>query len=523
MPKIQYNKTGGKIIFDSEDWLSGINPAVDSSYDQFIGRSLISSTRSINPYYKLGALCPGPVGTAVTNNAQISAVLLNMVMIGGNGYAISSDAKIFKASGTDGALSAVSPFPYTTLAGTGIVGEDIVSYYIGATQYLFYSWYNGTNGDVGRYDLNTTFDNDWLSTVPANYAVIGKSNPLPMKVGYDDCLYIGDGNNLHQLDGQTGDNGTLTKEKLKLPKGYIITSMELFSPSSLAIFAYRNNAGTGFNSSESKCFFWDYVNADPYKVIDLNDNYVRGSFSWKGTIGCFTRGKRNAMYAEPKSKIRLYNGEIFDTLDVFDYGLPVNGGIETFTDHILFNAEGNIFSYGSVVKGLPNTLHFPYHTGTGNASGLLKSVSSTLLVTSYGATTVGLLSLDNASFRTGQVATISAYPDTPDGMKCQAKSVVIEYHDGAKGGLGVNTYIKADIDRTNSQLTASLANVIAGTTNTPDELIKTYRFCSDGSTLPFFQSLAFIASWSTVEGNTITDAPKIKRVIINFDYTETIK
>lgn len=516
MPQITTNKSGGRIVFNSKDWLSGINFIDESSDENFIGATLNSNTKIFNPFNNLGAACAGPELVDVTNVSIVGDEFRMGVIgqdTGGTNYAygITTNAELHRIDTTTGALSSGGSWKHSISGSAPEIGEEVVTYKIGSTDYLFYSWYDTSNGDVGRYDFDTTFDDDFMSTVPSGAASFNRSNPMPMKVGLDDILYIADGNELHAFDGQTGANGTLSKSVLTLPTDYVITSLATYEPRTLLIFAYKKNNSATLKT-DCKVFFWDYLDLDPYRVIDLDDNFARGAFNWKGTIGCFTTGRRNPITKEQESNIQLFDGDIFQTVQTFEGDVPLNGGVEVFTNHIMFQSGGVVYGYGNFFKGMDNGLH--KITQGNNVTGMLLAISSELIVASFGTGIAGGLQiLDQDTFSSSMVMeTIAAHPDFPPRVKGKITQVTVVFAAPATAGRSVLIKINTD--------TNDLDNLDTISTVTSDQLIQTY-YQAVGGLFPLFRNIGIRLEAGA--GTNNTDFPKIKEVSIDFEYNNLDK
>jgi len=99
---------------------------------------------------------------------------------------------------------------------TGELGED-VALYQGALYYTYN--HSGSAGDVGKYDLSSTWDDDWGSTVPSGKAALA-SAPHQMCVELNDSLYIANGRYIAEWDGTT-----FMPQQLDLPTGTIVQSI----------------------------------------------------------------------------------------------------------------------------------------------------------------------------------------------------------------------------------------------------------------------------------------------------------
>lgn len=511
MPQISYNKTGGIVVFDAADWLAGINKQplenISSIGD---GNSYVVN---INPFKTRGILSPGPAITDATNGSVITTRLLQSVSKADSNYGISVGGKIHKFDNNN-AVTNAGAFPHTISAHGGhatVVGHDIVTYKIGSTQYAFYSWSDNTDGDIGRFDLNATFDDDWMSTVPAvGAAVLDTKSVHPLIVGDDDILYVGDGPNVH---GYENVSDTFSKNIFKLPSEYTITCFSKIDPGYLVVFAYKDTgSNTGFNNTESTAFFFDYNTSDPVKIVPLNDYYVDGAFSWNGTIGCFTQGNRDLMTGQQAVKLRLYNGSSFEQVASFTGTIPVSGGVQSYDSHILFNSGGSIYSYGTIYPDLGITFH--KIASKYSESGLLNQTdSNTLYLSSAGSP--GLAKISPTTFSNEVASTLSTKQvdiQTPHGHTAKVKDITIKYYSTSDtNSKTLRNYIVCDS-------TASLFDTVKDTTNNQ---IKRHFYLSSGATLPSFnQTLGLEFNWDA-SGDGIT-APRIKSASIEFEYIKTL-
>lgn len=509
MPQIQLGKTEGRVTWDEKDWLSGLN--TQSNVNAFLGGSLLNAS-NLNPYSPLGILQPGFLAENVTGVSAVTAVLKNAVIHNTKAYAVADNALLHEIAVTTGEVTTPTTFPHMITAHGGhstVTGEDVITYYIGATKYLFYSWKDATDGDIGRYDLATTFDDDFMSTIPASAAVLDTKNPHPLIIGDDDIMYIGDGNNVHAFDGQTGVNGTLSKNDLILPKGYIITSFAKYNNQTLVVFAYKQSSSSGNFQSEAKAFFWDYLALDPFKIVDLDDYYVTGAFSWKGTIGCFTEGSRDIFAGNKIRKLRLFNGSEFDILAEFSDSMPVNGGIQTYANHIAWNAGGKLYFYGNVFKGLDNVLN-QVSAGSGTTSGLYKMFSSGVQLISSGTTTSGGLQLfaNNKWIADASTYLKNAFPEF-NGKKGKIKKVAVDWFGSTTGGRRISLQVIYDQAASNDIFTYLQENSYSA--------VSEYYNDGGGNPLPeFTKSLGIFLVWDGSTG-TSTSAPRVKSITVDFD------
>lgn len=538
MPRIEQNQTGGRIIFDADDFLEGLNLQYDapSSPAQRIGNGFASAT-GLNPYRFLGYASPGFFANDCTNVSQVAAYIRNGVPNGTYAYLIGSGALLHQLNVQTATptLTSDATWPHTITHGghTSIAGEDIVIYNanIGGTSAarLFYSWNDNTDWNVGTYDFAATFDDDFMTTVPAGTLLSGATTPTlasgagkphPLTVGSDDILYMGDQNYVHAYDGNTGANGTFTAAVLTLPLGFTITSFARTS-NFLMIFAYRaQNAGTvstlgGFYYGETRCYAWDYISLDPTYVYTIDDNYVSEAFEYQGTVGCFTRGRTlDLANTDRNNRVQIFNGAYFEPLFTFSAtAVPGRGGVNIIDRAIQWNSNGDIFQYGSNYPGLPVGLQKIGKVTNGVSAGVLKSFTSRDLYISAGAGAgLGMEYLrtgsyyDQASFNT-----VLAQPDFPQGNYGRVKRVKIAFAKTNTSTLSASISVSLYSDGFDT--TSSIINAVSTINST--NLVKEYMYTDGGAELPVFNALQLQVNWNSATGTG--QAPIIKNVEIEYE------
>ncbi len=540
MPSISYNRDGGKITWDKDDWLAGLHPNYSSAAGDTpapIGNAQLTFSQSMNPYRYFGYASPGFNPTDVTGVSAVTDSPLRHIVIaydtdgtdGYYGFGINSNTKIFRIDTTTGEVT--SPHTITSASGT-VEGNDIVQYAVNIasvrTPAVFYSFNNtgATAGNplwnVGMCNLAGTYDDDFMTTVPASpLAVLSAGGdaityPHPMIVGDDDILYIADANVLNAFDGATGANGTYSTDVLTLPAGYRITSFAKLKQR-LVIFAYKElrknanaNPGSFFNT-ETKAFFWNYLDLDPYDSVDLNDNYCSAGFNYMGTVGCFTQGRKPVPGSTQFSAMKIFNGDEFDTVAMFDDNIPIHGGVQVVGDTIMFctNTSGSrsaIYQFGSPYPGFPDGLN-KVTSGTGTSAGALCSLSTTLQVVSTGTGTSGGLQKLQNNFTTGSVAPALASPVFSEGHRGVMKSATVTFGKASSGGRALTVSLVGN-NLTNTTIVAALETV--DSTN----IRKKYEFQSDGALPPQFDSVHPVASWGS--GSGATDAPIVQSIELEY-------
>ena len=287
-------------------------------------------------------LLKGMNRTAVTSNVAYG--------VGGN--------KLQKFSST--AVTNASPFPHT-ITGTGaIIGED-VAYYKGN---LYYSYNDaGAAGNFGKYDLSTTFDDDYGSTVPTSAEAL--QNAPHQMVAANQSIYITNGRFVAELDG-TEATYVLTAEALD----FIDTNKTVASISwnGQLYIAVNSPNITGANANQSAIYTWDGYsddwNGDPYEV--------------NGRISAlFTKNGITFVWYESRigtSSINTFgylgDGRVIP-LSTFDGDLPEYYQVSERGDYIVWLSGNLVYAYGSLSEqtvGLSQLLTSSYATGGGIAT-----------------------------------------------------------------------------------------------------------------------------------------------------------
>jgi len=514
MPKVNINyKTGtGRVVWDMEDWVSGMNK--EGKTYSMTGRSLILDgvKGGVNPFKNVGALMPCDGPQNLTNYATVTAAITGAATDGYYVYGIGSDAKIQRAIRSTAVISTTGwPVSITAHAGHNTpVGEDIIIYNQGGTDYAFYSWSDNTDGDVGRFNLDATFDDDYMSTVPSGGAVLSTKNYHPMIVALN-RLFIGDGNKLHQLI-----NTTYSASKLELPTGYIITSFSLLD-SYLIIYAHRQR-GTTVERFNATAFIWDFVSPTWDREIPLDDEYVYCGFTWKGIPGCITSGTKNLYsFASNLTKLKLFDGQKFNIVEAIkEHIIPVKNGVTTNENYLLFMASdavsSTIFCYGSPNPDIAPTL-IKTASLIGATPGCLSSWNLGLTTRLWSSTngdgsTGGRWQVHIAAPAQADCYLLPAWPQLNKRDKMLFTSITIKFFSSSAstgGSLDFNLVVDNLTEKT----------VFSSLKTTSYNEKKEYRALANGNSLGTAeQAVGAYLKWLA---GTDNDFPKIRDIIIDFN------
>ena len=226
-------------------------------------------------------------------------------------------AATYQAIVTD--ISAHAGHDFTTIpsTSTGYWGEDVIIYRVGPTNYLFYTWNDNVDGDVGRATVaGASPDDDFMSQAsggPAGYAALYLGVPHIFAEGADRKLYVTNRNYVSSFDGDTGANGTFDVDAYNLGPGWIATDVKKFG--NLLAIASVNMVGTIIPIGQDFAFsagtmvtLWNMTESGLGLVRPVNDNGVTAIFPYFNNLYAFSNGKGST------GKISKLVGERFEVI-----------------------------------------------------------------------------------------------------------------------------------------------------------------------------------------------------------------
>ncbi len=508
MPSISKNSSGGVIRWDKDDWLKGLGQNQETSLNQTLTvDNGFAFMNGMDPFRALGYLQPGVNPSDATNISVVDATVSNAVTYGDKAYFIAG-TKLHEFTISTNTVTNNGTFPRTITG--AVTGLDVVIYNVGSAPFLFYKYAKSSGGDVGRYDLASTFVDNYMSTVPSGAALLDTDEFAGMIKGSDDILYIFDGPNLHYYDGQSG---TFVKNKLTLPKSTIITCAAK-TEDMLVLFNYeKTTALSSSNRSNCTAFAWNYVDADPVHAYPIDANYISASFSYNGTIGCFGSGRANSISPGQQNKLFLFDGSKFQVILTLPQSNPVFGGVEVAGNVIYWNSGGKIFQYGSPYVGLNKALNI-VSVGGGSSSGFLKNLTGSNLFSSSGASTgQGLQKFSTGFFPTAQFITSAVTPPMPQGRRARIKEIKIHWGKVTSGGPAFELQVVLNKGQ-------SAAYVVQGkTVVTEPYLYETYRQDINGVNFGSlkFDTIELEGTYSSGAG-TSSAPPYLQAVEVYYTY-----
>jgi len=498
MPTIKDNL----IIYDERDWLFGLHQQAGLGYPTLTNG--LDSASNADPLRFLGYASPGEDPTDVTNVSEIDGVLRNIVYseTASKGYGVGG-TKLHEINSLTGAITNTGgDFPHAV---TGQTMSDVIKYNMGGAEYIFYSYYDGTDGDIGRFTSgSSTFtDSYWQTTLSGT--ALSANTEIPMVVGDDDILYFGQGNELWGIDGP---NTTALETVLTLPDEYTIRSFAKWGNDTLVIFASTNSVSS-LSEGKATAFFWDYLSLDPYRVLELTGSNCGGAFSYRGTIGCFTSGISADTIGVLTCHLNIYDGIKFKKVHSLNTSqkYPIHGGVQVIGKAIFANAGGKVYSFGSPYDGIDAGIN-QIASGDGSTSGALTTLASNKMLISSGTTTSGGLNIFNGNYTTGSLQTVFAEPIFGMRQKGKVKRVRVEFAKSASGGRSAAVSL-LNREAVSSEIIAATTTITAGS-----EVIER-EYDTSNAPLLEFSGLQAQITWGS--GSAATDAPIIRRIIVEFN------
>lgn len=406
-----------KLIYQN---FMGLAPAGSSRSNLKLGQDYhIASASDLDLISNPGVLKVGKsAGTDLDSNNNISNIIRNFYhSYNGTGtsvtaYSVEKGAKIHKTNSTGtGTTDDFTNYPVSIVAEgathnggtphTTFVGEDILTYRVGSTTYVFVSYNDNTDGDVARITLDGgTKDFDFMSGTASGGATLGLF-PHVMREGPNGFLYISDGPSIHKFDGQTGANGTFTASVIDLPAGWVIYDMidhkGFLWILAIQEFTYLANISS-YPPRKAGIFVWNYVSnrSGSFSGFEsgtpfMLDNTMRlGSiFIHNGQVHTLTLSGSN------RTQLRRYDGKVFNLVwDEPGDILPNRGGVTSYLGQLTWAANGGgIYTFGSAGQGYPEVFNYIGSTGSTQGAVTIDSFGK-LWVSFYNGSTYELNVLD---------------------------------------------------------------------------------------------------------------------------------
>ncbi len=526
------HKTGGTIVWDKDDFKAGLGPQGGFTLSPnlpYMDANGFANISRIDPFLFYGALTPGygPGANSTNSSSLVSAIVAMELIDNSTALGVDAGGKIQSLTITSNTISVAGSFPHTIAyaSGSGYVGQDGIIYRHNSsgasTVSFFYSAYNSNNWDVGAYVGLSSFDDDFMSTVPASPLDITtgdgddstqRTAPHPMEIGADGILYIGSGRYLHAYDGNTGTNGTFSSKVLTLPQGFQIVALKKYQNIFIIVGNYYNTT-TGTSTGEALLYTWDYMASDISSVTSLEDFYVSALFIWNGSPTVITNGPpaRNG-----GNKIKVISGNQVTKIADFDGTIPVNRGVVIQNDIIYMNAGGRLLAMGDKYRKsyAINYLNLASASGISGVLQYAELITGFVLSSATAASTAPCINTIyvNNGMGAASCKTFFVNPNFPYDKVGRVRSVIVEYYQELAAGN--NGALTMQLITNNS---ATTHTVISGMSTVSLPLQRKYNQITSGGKLPAFSTIGWQASWTT---STTASSPQICRVEIEYELEE---
>ena len=297
--------------------------------------SVMTNVDVINGDY----LTQGPALTSLINGTQAGVVteLINFIM----DKAVSSDvtygigaSKLFKIGSTTVTTDATWPHTITECKD----GQSIQV--LKGNLYAFFN--KTTSGEILKYDLGSSFDDDWGSTVPTGKVAL--QNALHPSDKKEDIILFGNG---RYVGSYIAETNTLNASKLDFGIDCAVADVIY----SAGYWYIAINAGvTGTNRTEGQVYLYDGSATVSTLADETGVGMQRIGFLYRvnGIIYVAFQDLTSPGYS-----IGYIVGSQIKPLGKFTGSLPTFNQKTLYKNTILFISSGNVFSAGAVIEDLP--------------------------------------------------------------------------------------------------------------------------------------------------------------------------
>jgi hypothetical protein len=357
---------------------NGFAPAwFKSTYPFFGDKDHASDMKNID-LTDPNSMTQGPAPTALTAGTEAGAVtttvksFLRHVTSDDVSFALGG-AKLYQISST--AVTNAGVFPHTIDKAT-VTGEDGEGLCYHKTKLYYFYNHSGSAGDIGQYDMATTFDDDWGSTVPTGFAAL-QTGPHQAINGGDDEVYFTNGRYM----GAIRTSGILEPQALDFWTD-AQTSSVTWNQNRVIVAVNRPNV-TGSNMNQSGVYTWNGVagswEGDPIEVNGrIGALYTKNgvTFVWWQDAG--TSSEFNLGYLV---------GTQIKGLKKCEGTLPLYYQVGEFKGYLAWISDGLVYLYGSSDPDTPiKFFQYTSSTYTTTVGGIGFALGS-LMTASHNAST----------------------------------------------------------------------------------------------------------------------------------------
>lgn len=305
-----------------------------------LGNSGHASTMSEADILTPRFITQGPGLSNLTNGTQTGAVdelisfIMDKAVASSQTYGIGA-TKLFRIAPST--VTNSGAWPHTI---TGATDGESVEYLKGN---LYYFYNKSSGADIGKFDLSSTFDDDWGSTTPSGAAALQKAlHPVASK---EDLMVFGNGRYLG-LYNATSD--TLSPTKLDFGNNHEVADVVFHANQWLLAVNY---GVTGTNRTTSQVFLYDGSGVSSILSDEVAVGVQRIGFLFP-IDGVVFIAYQDLSFAGG-FKIGFINGRQITDIGSFTGSLPGFNQKTLYKNTILYATSGLIYSTGAVIDSLP--------------------------------------------------------------------------------------------------------------------------------------------------------------------------
>lgn len=355
------------------NFLGGFAPAwYKETYPSYGNKNQAGSMLNIdltNPGY----LTQGPGLADLTAGTQADAV--TTLIKGIADLSVASDVtygvggnKLYKISST--AVTNAGAWPHTIdkATVTAELGES-VCFYKGALYYTYN--HSGSLGDIGKFDLNATFDDDWGSTVPSGASTLA-TGPHQAIAGGNDNMYIANGRYICSFD-----NTTLIPQALDFPVDSVVNSIAWMSD---RIWCAVNRPNlSGANKNTASIYVWDGT-TDSWEAEIRVMGYIGALYVKNGILYVFYRD----ISSTGGYKLAYVSGSTIVDLANYPGAVPEFYQVTDYKDFIIWSSDGALYAFGAGDKDMPTRLFQLGDAGYATVGGLVCPFGTVMVASTDG-------------------------------------------------------------------------------------------------------------------------------------------
>ena len=285
-----------------------------------------------NPRY----LTQGPGLTSLGTVTEIINYILDQPTSSDVSFALGA-AKLWKISSTAVASGGTPSWPRTITNCTD--GESLVL----LRGNLYYLFNKSSGGDIGKYDLSSTFDDDWGSTTPTGYAALQKAiHPVAKK---EDMFAFGNG---RYFGTYVDESTTLAPTKLDFGNDAEVADVA-FSSNYWLIAVNYGVSGTNRNTGQVYLYEGAAISSLLSDEVAIGVQRIGFIFPINGVVFLAYQD----LTSTGGYKIGYISGSSIKDVAHYTGSLPGFHQKTLYKNTILFIAGSKIWSAGAVIDELP--------------------------------------------------------------------------------------------------------------------------------------------------------------------------